>query len=180
MDIIFSDGQRYTKPKDKDPYLRCYSKGLFVRPSCYNCRFKGFPRASDLTLGDFWEVNEMYPDVQSSEGVSIIIPNGQRGENIINEIKSSIQYEKIDMNRLHEMNIQYLRPCAKNQNREAFFEGILRNESFDSLAKKYAKSSKGKKWLYDIKKYLYRSGLWDLIKPLWNACKSIKSRFSHR
>ena len=88
MEIEFSDGTKYIKPKNSDPYLRCYSKGLFVRPSCYNCHFKGFPRVSDLTLGDFWEVNELYPNIQSDKGVSIIIPNNERGEDILKNIES--------------------------------------------------------------------------------------------
>ncbi|NMA72944.1 MAG: 4Fe-4S dicluster domain-containing protein [Bacteroidales bacterium] len=181
MEIEFSDGKKYLKAKDNDPYLRCYSKGLFVRPCCYNCHFKGFPRISDLTLGDFWEVNELYPNVQSDRGVSIIIPNSKCGEDILKTIEKSVWYSEIDMNRLNEMNIQYLKLCKENPNRSAFFNGVSRQESFDVLAKKYAKISRSKQLIYGIKKCLYRNGMWEVIKPFWNLCKNVVSpKSKHR
>lgn len=180
MEIEFSDGTKYIKPKNSDPYLRCYSKGLFVRPSCYNCHFKGFPRVSDLTLGDFWEVNELYPNIQSDKGVSIIIPNNERGEDILKNIESSIWYDEIDVKRLKEMNIQYLKPCNENPNRHAFFVGVSKRERFEILAKKYAKNSRIKQVTYGVKKFLYRSGLWENMKPFWNLCKNIVSPKSKR
>lgn len=180
MEIEFSDGEKYLKSKDKDPYLRCYSKGLFVRPCCYDCHFKGFPRVSDLTLGDFWEVNELYPNIQSDTGVSIIIPNSKCGEDVLKTIETSVCCNEIDMHRLNEMNIQYLKPCKENPNRSAFFLGVSKQESFDVLAKKYARISRSKQLIYGIKKCLYRNGMWEIIKPFWNLCKSIISPKSKR
>ena len=173
MEIEYADGGKYLNNKNDDPYLLCYSKGLFVRPSCYSCRFKGFPRRSDLTLGDFWEINEMYPKVNSSKGVSIIIPNGENGKKIIQDIRDRIVYEAIDMKRLEEMNIQYLKPCDINPGRKNFFDGIKRNDSFSDLATQFVQGREKKKAIYEIKKFMYRNGIWKMVKPFWNFLKKI-------
>ena len=30
------------------------------RPSCFECPFKGFPRATDITIGDLWLIKSIY------------------------------------------------------------------------------------------------------------------------
>ena len=53
--ITFENGQVYYGEGHEDDYRRGYHANVFERPSCYECKFKGIPRISDITLGDFGE-----------------------------------------------------------------------------------------------------------------------------
>ena len=47
----FSNGKSmYSRAKDKDLYSTAYHGNIVSRPSCYDCKFKGFPRIADLAL----------------------------------------------------------------------------------------------------------------------------------
>lgn len=53
------------------------------RPNCYKCHFSKMERTSDITLGDYWadRKNENY----DSLGISTILPNTEKGTQIIND-----------------------------------------------------------------------------------------------
>lgn len=55
MRVKFANGKEYCKNRWQDLFFIGYlQNGVFTRPSCFACRFKGFPRTSDITLADFW------------------------------------------------------------------------------------------------------------------------------
>ena len=53
--VVLANGKAYYEPKDSNNYTKGYLQtGVFCRPSCYECKFKGYPRIADITLADFW------------------------------------------------------------------------------------------------------------------------------
>src|SRR5690606_17487561 len=55
--VDFWNGKTYLKDRYSDLYMRGYIEfNLYMRPSCSVCKYKSFPRVSDITLGDFWGV----------------------------------------------------------------------------------------------------------------------------
>lgn len=62
------------------------------RPSCFKCRFKNFRRAGDLTLGDFWKIEQSHPDFVSDKGISLLLINTTHGSAIWNKIQSEFKY----------------------------------------------------------------------------------------
>lgn len=173
MEIAFADGKEYLAQKSKDPYLRSYSSGLYVRESCHNCKYKGFPRMSDITAGDFWEVNEVFPGRDSRQGVSLVICNSERGGKWLERISSQVEFHAVDMKKLFEMQTDYLKPCAINRNRSMFFEGVRAGEPIKALVDRCVENSSSKTMIYEIKKMLFRAGLWKYIRPAWDMMKQI-------
>lgn len=53
MRVKFANGKSIAKSMAGFILYRLPSNGVFTRPSCFACRFKGFPRTSDITLADF-------------------------------------------------------------------------------------------------------------------------------
>lgn len=64
----------------KNSYLKGFVRDLYLRPSCHNCKNKGFTSESDITLGDFWGIKETYPHLYDKDGVSCMSINTVRGE----------------------------------------------------------------------------------------------------
>ena len=90
FDIHFDNGDVYQCKYAEDPYIKGFLNNCYVRPSCFECKFKGLKRCSDITIGDFWAVKEFYPEFDSNYGTSAVIIRTKRAEKIFGRIKGSI------------------------------------------------------------------------------------------
>ncbi len=68
-----------------DPYCRLYFQDLILRPSCYECPFCRPERESDFTIGDFWGLERIRPDLDDGMGNSLVIVHSERAERIWRE-----------------------------------------------------------------------------------------------
>ena len=61
-------------------YMKGFLRNFYVRPSCFRCRFKGFDRCTDLTIGDYWSVEEFHPGFSNGLGVSAVMIRSAEGK----------------------------------------------------------------------------------------------------
>lgn len=71
-----------------------YMKADGFRESCYNCPYANLNRCGDLTVGDFWGIENIDPKFDSSKGVSAVIINSSKGEEFFDKLKQFIEYKK--------------------------------------------------------------------------------------
>lgn len=58
------------------------------RPSCFECPFKGFPRATDITIGDLWADKKYIPkELDNDLGTSVVFVHSKKGADLIQNIK---------------------------------------------------------------------------------------------
>ncbi len=67
--------------KSKDPYMQMFLSDFCLRPSCYECKAKTL-RLSDLTIGDFWGIDTIAPEMNDSKGTSLVIVQRIKRTNI--------------------------------------------------------------------------------------------------
>lgn len=67
-----------------NPYYKGFGHSVYLRLSCYNCHFRTFHRNSDITLADYWGVDEFNPKMYDNKGTSIILIHSNKGYTIIN------------------------------------------------------------------------------------------------
>ena len=67
-----ADSGRDSCVYNKDPYMIGFLSNLTLRPSCYDCRFREGRSGSDITLGDFWGINKIRPDLDDDKGLSLV------------------------------------------------------------------------------------------------------------
>lgn len=106
-----------------DKYLKGYHSGLFYRPSCYNCEYAEHNRISDITMADFWGVEQLFEE-DVHKGVSVILVNTVKGQNILNELNKTMDLREVDLEYVIKSNAQLNRPAASHPKRELFFELI--------------------------------------------------------
>lgn len=68
---------------DKDPFSMMYLKCLTLRPSCYSCPYTKTDIPSDITIGDFWGIEKIYPEFNDGKGVSLVIARTDEGKNLL-------------------------------------------------------------------------------------------------
>lgn len=85
--LTFANGDIEYDPKQESYFMRAFEANMISRPSCYDCKFKGFPRLADITLADCWGVVDKLPEYMDCDiGTSLIMCNTEKGEELIEEI----------------------------------------------------------------------------------------------
>lgn len=98
--VVFENGDVIYDKYDVNHFRRCYMQlGIASRPSCYQCKFKGFPRVADITIADFWGVEKYLPkEFDNNLGTSLIMCNSQKGVNYFDEdVKKYLEVLPIEM-----------------------------------------------------------------------------------
>ena len=137
MRLDFSDGTTVIEEKDSDTFFIGFNKYLFLRKSCYSCKYVGTERIADITLADFWGIDlDLISEEQRKNGVSLIIVNSSKGENIVSFLGKDMIILPADSSRAISANQALSKPSTSNLSREAFFRS-LNDEDFDKLVHKY-------------------------------------------
>ncbi|MBQ2112136.1 MAG: Coenzyme F420 hydrogenase/dehydrogenase, beta subunit C-terminal domain, partial [Bacteroidales bacterium] len=71
--VTGNDKFRMAETIDKNIFMQGFLNNLYLRPSCYDCPSRKGRSGSDLSLGDFWGVDERYPDFVDDMGVGVIL-----------------------------------------------------------------------------------------------------------
>ena len=71
---------------DKNIYMQLFLNDLCLRPSCSNCPAKCGKSGSDITLADFWGIENINPEFDDNKGVSLIMLNTLAGFNLLDRL----------------------------------------------------------------------------------------------
>lgn len=119
-----------------DPYMKLFLKNFDLRDTCYNCNFKKEKRKSDITVADFWGINNVRPEMNDEKGTSAILINSQKGKILFDNIKKYIEYTKENVEDIKRYNPSFIKSVHYNEKRLEFFDD-LEKEEFEELIKKY-------------------------------------------
>lgn len=127
------DGDTIITPRREAPFMKGMLANIYLRPSCYNCRFKGVDRKTDLTLGDYWGVWNHDPEMDDDMGTSLLFVHTNKGQEIFNKIQNNIQYKQIDIENAVQGNMCIISSTPYSNKRDIFFKRIRNNEDFVSV-----------------------------------------------
>ena len=124
--ITYADGSRYIKKPMEDCYTYGFNKNVFLRPSCYQCRFKGINRNSDITIGDAWGVERYIPKYRDNKGCSLIFIHSEKGHKIFDAIQERLTCAPVDVDKVIRYNQRMITSVPMNSKRKKFFEELGR------------------------------------------------------
>lgn len=169
VSFLFKNDTEYRKNLREDLYMKAFLKDVCLRPSCYACEFKSLHRQSDITLADFWGIQNVLPDMDDDKGTSLIFVNSDRGQEMLEQIKDKITYEEVDINQAVIYNLAAVKSVEYNPKREDFFRE-LDSLKFDELVKKYCTDGllvRVKRKVVAVgKAILMKTGTFDLVKRM--------------
>lgn len=117
----FEDGTSYFEKGSENKYIRGFIGDIYLRNSCYQCKFKTLHRQSDLTLADFWGIENINKQMDDGKGTSFVILNSNKGNKIFNEIKSQIKIQLVNLNEAIKYNKSAIKCSYNNPRRKYFF-----------------------------------------------------------
>lgn len=107
---------------------------LATRPSCHKCRFTNHLRSGDITIGDFWGIENSHPDFYDEKGISLLFANNEKGELIWQAIKENFEYIESDTKRCVQPNLQH---PTKEPEEKAVFWKEYETIGFKKVIKRY-------------------------------------------
>lgn len=107
-----------SQPGSCDNYLLAFLCGLDYTDNCYECRYAGINRFSDITLGDSWK-SEL-PDEEQKRGISLILCQTTKGEQLVK--KSKMELFSVNLEHAISANDQLRAPFPKTRKHNLFFE----------------------------------------------------------
>ena len=122
--------------KDKDPFMQMFLRDYCLRPACYQCHAKQM-KLADLTIGDFWGIESIAPEMNDGRGTSLVITRTVKGQELFDRVKPSLRWKEVSYDEGVRHNPAEYRSPARPQQRETFFED-LSNLTFAEMEKKYA------------------------------------------
>jgi len=151
VSFSFENHTEYRKNLTKDLYMQGFLRNIYLRPSCYNCQFKTVSRRSDMTLADFWGIENIMPELDDDKGTSLVFLQSDKGRNLFNRVKDKMTYRETDVESAVRYNTAAIQSAAVNPKREKFFADMNRLP-FDKVMKKYLSDSA---WII-FKKQIFR------------------------
>ncbi len=142
--LIFENGLVVLEPFSQNIYMRAFLKNLLIRPSCYNCSFKGIERVSDLTLGDFWGIENVDPKMDDDKGTSLLIIHTHKGQQLLEKVANKLVLSKTNLDEAIKENPSAIKSSLRNQNREKFL-GQIKDSNFEKILNRYTQQNFFKK-----------------------------------
>ena len=108
-------------PYRQDPYMRLFLSDVILRPSCYHCPAKGASRVSDLTLADFWGIQNVDRTMVDDKGTSLVLVHSAAGEQALAQIRSDLLLKAESLESAFAGNPNALHSATEPKARAAFF-----------------------------------------------------------
>ena len=116
--------------------MKGFLADLYLRPSCYACPTKKLKSGSDITLGDFWGIQHIKPELDDDKGICSFIINTRKGMEWQNKLE--ILKYKFDFADVVKGNPSLVYSANIPENRVAFYDK-LRTRGLIKLVSKYTK-----------------------------------------
>lgn len=140
MRMNFSNGEVYHRYNRNDLLSTAFGKNVSLRPSCFDCAFKGASRQADITLADFWGIQHYKPTLDDDKGTSLIVLHSVQGQQAFEALANKMTIESVELVEALKYNPSMLYSATENKNRTAFF-AALGAMPFDKLVHKYCDDS---------------------------------------
>ena len=135
--LIDSQGEyhktRLCSPYSNNKFMLGFLSNLYLRPICYKCPIKNFRSQSDITIGDYWGVQQEITGIDDDKGISAIIVNNVQGLEIIQQL-DEIKMLQTTYNKVLMYNPVLEHSVEEHKNRLPFYRD---NSDFRKKINKY-------------------------------------------
>lgn len=92
--VEFEDPEKtYVISTNDDPYRKMFSSKHFTRPSCNNCQYAYMKRYTDISIGDYWKVEDTDCKINPYDGLSKVFVSTEKGRKFFEAIKGEMQWQ---------------------------------------------------------------------------------------
>ncbi len=124
--FTYESGKASALRPHESVFMNLFIKGYICRKSCETCQFKGYERVSDLTLGDFWGIASILPEMDDNKGTSVVLVQSDKGRRALECIKDRLVMMPVSLSDASKYNPAILKPFPAHEKKEEAF-GLIKN-----------------------------------------------------
>lgn len=137
VELSWEDGSRQYLALHECEYMTWFLSGALSGECCYRCPFASTARCADVTLGDFWGVEALYPELgeKQTDGVSMLLLNSPKAKTLDAVLGAGdVRYEPVELEAVTRTNRQLTAPAQRHPHRDRFYR-YLRQTDFATAVK---------------------------------------------
>lgn len=161
---IYEDGDVESDTELLKSFNRVFYQHIALRPSCHKCPFTNTYRTSDITIADFWGIENYKPAFDDNRGTSLVMINTPKGKAVFEEVKHSLVFERSSLEECTGAQKHLKQPAKPSSKRSAFWKDYS-EMGIEYALKKYAYPTlfgRFKRGL--LKPILIKAGVWKIIE----------------
>lgn len=124
----------------ESPFYAVFQKYINLRESCYHCRFAGQNRVSDITIGDFHDIDKYVRGINRFDGVSTVIVNTEKGNELWENCHDQINVITMELSQLILDDIRLNTGTERPSRRDEFLKDY-QEMTMENLIRKWADPS---------------------------------------
>ncbi len=126
--------------KDKlwlQSFNNLFSHNMINRLSCGSCQYTNYDRPGDITIGDFWGIENSHKDFLDELGISLVITNNERGNKLLKTLSlqriTEVEKDETKQNSL-------IKPSNISSKRFQVFQ-TLRTRGIEHVIRQYGETN---------------------------------------
>lgn len=110
-------------------FMKGFLSNLYLRPSCYHCVSKNGASGSDLTIADFWGIQNYHPEFDDDQGTNVVFVHSPKGKMFLEVLSSQLETVRSSIVEGTASNPSYLKPVPIPQKYSVFWRTYARTQS---------------------------------------------------
>lgn len=136
--------------RSTDTFKNLFYAHHVLRASCAKCPYKSTHRAGDVSIADFWGIDEAVPGFNDDRGVSLVLVNSLAGQMAFETACCHMNTVQVPLNKCLQPAL--VEPYPEPANRVAFWQDFHAGMDVEQLEKKYAVASLWRRALRKVKR----------------------------
>lgn len=134
--FTFANNTEYRASLKKDPYMQMFLKDIALRESCYQCSCRGIERPSDITIADFWGIQNIFPELDDDKGISLVLFHSHNGKELLNTVLKECVSKEVQMDLCIKYNPAIINSPKRPKQRDSFYLDLAK-KNINKIIYKY-------------------------------------------
>lgn len=136
LNTVSGDCFQFSKTLREDRFMRVFLQNICLNKSCFDCHYGKLPRIADITLGDYWNIAKVHPQMDDDKGISVVLLNTAHGKALFDSVSFQMTLCDSMVEYAIAGNHCIIRSSKPHPKRADFFANLDRY-SLNQLIKKY-------------------------------------------
>lgn len=133
-------------PANVSSFYYYFLKSYIYRDSCYSCKYACKNRCGDITIGDYWGIENAHPEILKNNsvldyrnGISCLIVNTEQGNRLIEKYRDNLRLIESDFEKVAKENGQLNIASACNVEKRNKLLKLYRKNGYESVENSFRK-----------------------------------------
>lgn len=105
-------------------FMKAFLSDLILRPSCHLCPAKAGKSGSDISIADYWSIQDVAPEFDDDKGVSLVLIQTEKGNMLYQTLQNKSEWIETGYEESTKHNGGFKEVCKPHPKRADFFREL--------------------------------------------------------